>query len=47
MLLSAGANNNPDTFDWFGFHQLFFGLEFSSEDERKTFRTLCLCSAII
>jgi hypothetical protein len=35
-------------FDWFGFHQLLFGLEFSSEEEKENaFRMLCLCSVII
>jgi len=30
-------------FDWFGFHQLLFGLEFSSEDERTRHSERSVC----
>ena len=30
-------------FGWFGFQQLLFGLEFSSEDERKMLSERCVC----
>lgn len=30
-------------FDQFGFHELLFGLEFSSDDERKMLSERCFC----